>query len=83
MFIKVMDVHRNIESNKATIMDLQDIVRLCDVINDNDQINELLRIDINEFKEIINMFINVAAYPNRPCGMWSSVQVEFEEDDNN
>jgi hypothetical protein len=81
LFIRVMDVHRNMISDKLTIMDLQDIVRLCDVINTNDQINELLHIDINEFKDIINMFISVASCPDRSCGMWSSIQVEFEEED--
>jgi hypothetical protein len=81
LFIRVADVHRNIVNDNLTIMDLQDIVRLGEAIQSNDRINDALREDISSLKDIIQMFIDIASHPTRPCGMWDMVSIEIDDDD--
>jgi len=81
LFIKVTDGHRRMSLGLSTILDLQDIVKLCDIVATKKEVNALLNKDIMEFKDIINTFIAVAVCPDRSCGMWDSVQIEFDDDE--
>lgn len=73
IFMRVLDVKNRLTANELLIQDLQDIKTLCAAISEKDEINELLRADINELSEILELFILVAYSPVRPCGMWSDI----------
>lgn len=73
LFVRVMDVRQKIDNNTLLVHDLQDIVRLCDTIKKNSQINEDLKKDITELHDILELFINVASFPTRNCGLWSAM----------
>ena len=75
MFIHVIDVKNRLNANRLLIQDLQDIQRLGAVVCENTEINDLLRTDIKELSEILELFITVAYSPVRPCGMWSNVSM--------
>lgn len=61
----------HMNEKRISVLDLQDIKRLCVAINENDQINDSLRGDITELFAIVDLFIQAASSPARPCGMWS------------
>lgn len=75
-----MDVHSRLLNDTLTIMDLQDLMKLCDAVKEHPDVNESLQTDIDSLKQIINMFIDVASYATRPCGMWNAVELEYDED---
>ncbi len=81
MFMHVMDVHRRIVMGANTILDLQEIILLCDILIDHPFVGNNLIADLREFKKIIQMFIDVASLPSRSCGMWNNVGIPFDEDD--
>ncbi len=80
LFVHVMDVHQRIIHNKLRVMDLQDLIRLCDAVSNHDQVNDSLKEDIAGLKSILALFIDVASIATRPCGMWNAVELEFDED---
>ncbi len=71
IFMRVMEVGGRLEKDKLYIHDLQDIVKLGNIINESDQINNNLREDITELLCILTLFIEFSSAPSRPCGMWS------------
>jgi hypothetical protein len=82
LFIRVMEVHARILNDALTIMDLQDLMKLCDAVSEHPDVNDSLKSDIDSLKHILNVFIDVASCATRPCGMWTMVELEFDEDQN-
>lgn len=73
LFIRVMEVQQKIINDNLLVHDIQDIKRLCDAVKRTDQINDELKKDIEELYNILDLFINVASFPTRSCGLWSNV----------
>lgn len=71
--VKVMEVREHIIDDTLRIHHLQDIRKLCSAISEREELNDTLRDDVNELSQILELFINVASYPNRSCGMWSCI----------
>jgi len=79
-FVHILDVNQKIMNDMTTIMDLQEVIMLCDVICDHPRVDEHLINNINTFKDVIRMFIIVASQPSRPCGLWNNIALDFDED---
>ncbi len=79
-FIYAMDIHHRIISNSASILDLQKVVYLCDVIMEHSSIDDHLRGDIASFRSIINTFITASATPTWTCGVWNGIITAFDDD---
>lgn len=80
LFIRVMEVHSRLLNDTLTIIDLQDLIKLCDAVKAHPDVNESLQTDIDSLKQIISLFRDVASHATRPCGMWNMVELEFDED---
>ncbi len=74
-FIKVMEVSNRLQRDRITIFDLQEIKKLCTIISESELINDNLRTDINELFAIIDLFLQAATVPARPCGIWLNASV--------
>ncbi len=72
LFMRVIEVRQKMANNCIRIQHLQELIALCKAIIGTEAINDSLRDDIEELSTIINLFIEVASYPTRPCGMWAS-----------
>lgn len=72
-FVHVMAVHSRIVTGRASILDLQDVIRLCNIVSANERVNVLLRQDIEQFRDIVILFLDAACAPTRSCAMWSCV----------
>ncbi len=79
-FMHCMDVYNRIVSDEANLLDLQDVVRLCDEIIFHPAINDNLKSDLTSFKNLIEMFIAVASQPTKTCGEWTKIQLPFDDD---
>lgn len=74
-FIKVMEVSNRMRRNALTIFDLQDIKKLCSSISEHEAVNPNLRIEVEELFAILDLFIQAATSPTRPCGMWLNASI--------
>jgi len=74
LFVKLFDVRYRLSKNKMFIHDLQDIYLLATTVCGCEQVNDSLRGDITELSTIIDLFIQAASSPIRPCGMWSPLE---------
>lgn len=73
LYMRVMEVRQKISNDALLVHDIQDIKLLCCSIRECSEINDLLRAEIVELNDILDLFINVASYPSRHCGMWAGV----------
>lgn len=55
------------------IHDLLDLQRLANGLNESGAPNESLTEDISELSAVLDLFIQAASTPTRPCGIWSAV----------
>lgn len=68
LFTRVSEVNLKLFVNELRITELQDIKRLCQAIIERDEVNNLLREDIEGLIMALDMFIQVASTPMRSCG---------------
>ncbi len=76
-FVRVIEVRTNIAHECLRVPDLQDIARLCEAVMSAEEVNDSLREEVLELSMIINLFIEVASSPTRPCGMWANPFVAY------
>ena len=69
--VRVMEVRDYIAGDTLRVHHIQEIRELCSLISQRQEINNTLREDVNELSMILELFINVASFPNRSCSMWS------------
>lgn len=79
-YVKALDVQRRVMTNNASIIDLQKIIILCDMLSSHEVLHEQLKKEIKELKNAINMFITVASMPTRPCGLWVGSVCSFNDE---
>lgn len=72
LFMRVIEVRQRMTNNCIRIQHLQELDSLCKAIIGTEAINNSLRDDIEELSTVINLFIQMASHPTRPCGMWNS-----------
>lgn len=68
-YIEAMDICDKISEDSTRVHDLQQIIRLCNVILDCDIDHDILRSNINGLIDAINMIVLDASIPMRSCGM--------------
>lgn len=73
LFLRVMEVRQKIANDTLLVHDIQDIRLLCSAVEDSEEINDCLRAEVVELSQILDLFINVASFPSRDCGMWANV----------
>ncbi len=79
-YVEAMDIQKHILKNRTSILDLQKVIYLCNLIIEHKQVHPQLKQEITELKKIIDMFIVVASQPTRPCGRWLFSTCEFDDD---
>ena len=75
LFMRAYDVEQKLTRNDLLIHDVQDIQRLCKAVMDSQEINEFLREDVLALSTILDLFIEAAAAPTMPCGMWAMAEM--------
>lgn len=75
LYLRVLDVSDRLRSNQLYIHDVQDIQKLCSAVLECKQINDLLKEDITNLSDILDIFIAVAAAPTMVCGVWANAKM--------
>lgn len=73
LYLRVMEVRQKISNDDLRVHDIQDIKLLCAAVRDSEEINDSLRSEVVELSQILDLFINVASFPSRDCGLWANV----------
>lgn len=58
-------------TNRLMMIDLQSINRLCSAVMDHEDVADDLRANVQDLYDVIDLFIQAAYTPSRPCCMWS------------
>ena len=67
---RVVSVRDNLLVNKLRIYDLQDLQKLAAAVIDTKCLDQILTESVEELDTILDLFIQAASSPTRPCGMW-------------
>ena len=67
---RVACVRDHLLTNKLWIHDLQDLQKLAAAVIDTESLDEILTESVEELDTILELFIEAASSPTRPCGMW-------------
>lgn len=79
IFMRVIDVHARLARNQLSMLDLMDIKRLCSATMASTVINQMLRDNIDNLSQSIDLFIQAAACPTHACSVYSHAAVRYDD----